>query len=691
MRARATSQSVRPGIAIAIAVLYLVLWPIPGTSQEPGATPPPTNPDEEGLRPSVFTRAEARTFNFKVPAPRGQILDRTGRVLANNRVRFYLAVQLPTAQGVNDAEVLATCLNAIRQGNAILGTSWNLEYENILTHFKHRRWFPLRISPRPLSDEQYQAIIAQLPALKDGESTGQPGLALQPIYLREYPEGAVAGHILGYVGRETPLETEAIRAEELLFENFAGRSGLEKHFNELLTGKDGIVNYTFDETGALVEKRVITAPEPGQHVVTTLNLEMQKLAEAQLAEKSKRGAAVVVDAESGDILAMASHPGFDPNLFVPFIGTKTFDGLNNDPDVPLFGRAFSAAYPPGSTFKTFVSCAVLTHGPVRPWTRYSAPPSLWIGDREFKNWNEKPEGSIDVITALKRSANTWFYQAALDTGSAPIIHTALAFGFGKPTGLPLAGEAAGSLPDQWDLPAGQTANISIGQGQVLSTPLQLAIATAAIGNGRHYPNARLVSRIQNLDNQVVDTFPNNSRGYMPYSRETIDAVQIGMDEVVNASGGTAGRARLEQIRVAGKTGTAQWSSGDGNLRHLAWFSGFTFTANPKLAFAVVYEGDLGEEVSGGAIAAPIAHGILQAVYEQPGAFALAPPERTDPPVLVTATPVSRYPSAQAAPAGSSATAAASPLPDPPQPPPRFTEPKPKRRSFLRGLFGRNRP
>lgn len=400
MRARASSQSPRPGIAIAFAILSLVLSPIHGRGQEPGTPPSSASQGDEGLRPSVFTRAEARTFNFKVPAPRGQILDRTGRVLANNRVRYYLAVQLPTGKGVNDAEILATCLNAIRQGNAILGTSWNLQYENILTHFRHRRWFPLRISPRPLSDEQYEAIIVQLPALKDGVSTGQPGLALQPTYLREYPEGAVAGHILGYVGRETPLETEEIRAEELLFENFEGRSGLEKHFNEVLTGKDGIVNYTFDESGALVEKRIISAPEPGHHLVTTFNLQMQKLAEAQLAEKSKRGAAVVVDAESGDILAMASHPGFDPNLFVPFIGTETFDGLNNDPDVPLFGRAFSAAYPPGSTFKTFVSCAVLTHGPVRPWTRYSAPPSLWIGDREFKNWNEEPEGSIDVFRPI---------------------------------------------------------------------------------------------------------------------------------------------------------------------------------------------------------------------------------------------------------------------------------------------------
>ena len=188
-----------------------------------------------------------------------------------------------------------------------------------------------------------------------------------------------------------------------MFENFKGRSGLEKSFDELLTGKDGIVNYTFDDSGILVEKRVITPAEPGHSVVTTLNLEMQRLAEAQLAEKSRRGAAVVVDADSGDILALASHPGFDPNLFVPYIGAQEFNQLNNDPDVPLFNRSISAAYPPGSTFKPFVSCAVLTYGPVRPWTLYAGPPSLWIGDREFKNWNTKDEGSLNVVTALKRS------------------------------------------------------------------------------------------------------------------------------------------------------------------------------------------------------------------------------------------------------------------------------------------------
>lgn len=652
----------------------------------------------EGLKPSVFTRANARTFNFTVPAPRGQILDRHGRVLANNRVRNYFAVQLPSWEGAREEEVVTLGRYALRGANSILGTSWQLDDETILSHYKYRRWFPLRISPKPLTDEQEASLSSLITTPQSGQPGNPPGPVLQPCYLREYPAGQVAGHITGYVGRETPLETKEIRKGELLFENLKGRSGLEKSFDAILTGKDGVVNYTFDESGILVGKRVITPAEPGGSVVTTLNLEMQMLAEAQLIEKSRRGAAVVVDAETGDILALASHPGFDPNLFVPYIGKEEFGKLNNDPDIPLFNRAISAAYPPGSTFKPFVSCAVLTYGPVRPWTLYSGPPSLWIGDREFKNWNTKHEGTLNVVSALKRSCNTWFYQAAMDTGSAPIIRTAADFGFGQSSELPLAGEAVGNLPETPDLPAGRTANISIGQGEVLATPVQLAIAIAAIANGRHYPQARLISQTQDFRNKVTEKFPNKSRGYMPYSMETIAAVQRGMDEVVNAEGGTALRARQENIRVAGKTGTAQWSSGDGKIRNLAWFCGFTFTTNPKLAFAVVYEGELGETVSGGALAAPIAGGIMKGIYDNPTAFAMADPDLIEPPVLKSAE---RQSEAQvtARPVGSASGneqsgAAARPVPTQATPAADSETPFPNNRrrgpvnSLLRGIFGR---
>ena len=603
----------------------------PSPPSEAKAEPEPATPSE-GLKPSAFTKENARTFNFTVPAPRGQILDLKGRVLANNRVRHYLAIQLPPAQNVLEAEIIGAAKGALNRANFALGTAWYVDDETILAHHTNRRWFPLRVSPRPLTEEEEKKISRLLPEPIEGQKGTLLGLTFQKVYMRQYPAGPSSGHILGYVGKETPLETTEIRSEELLFEDFEGRAGLEKQFNDLLTGKDGTVNFTFDQSGELVETRVIAAPEPGDNVVTTLNIEMQLTAEAVLAEKSKRGAAVVVNADTGDIYAMASHPGFDPNDFIPYIGQAEFDQLNNDPAVPLYGRAFSAAYPPGSTFKPIVACAVLTHGPVHVNTLYPGPPSLFIGDRDFKNWNKEDEGMLDVVGALRRSCNTWFYQAALDTGSTPLIQTASEFGFGERTGIPIAGEAKGSLPQRWELPGGEIANTSIGQGEVLVTPLQLAVAIAAIGNGQHFPRARLVSQTQDFRNKVTGHFPNASRGYMPYALETIDAVQIGMDEVVNSGNGTAARARLEKIRVAGKTGTAQWASGDGQPRHLAWFCGFTFTSNPRLAFAVVYESELGETVSGGRLGAPIAHDILEKIYDQPATYAFADPIATEPPV-----------------------------------------------------------
>jgi penicillin-binding protein 2 len=333
-----------------------------------------------------------------------------------------------------------------------------------------------------------------------------------------------------------------------------------------------------------------------------------------------------MEVKTGDILAMASFPNYDPNLFIPGITAANFELLKNDKFAPMNPRAYQGQYPPASTFKVVVAAAALESGKITPRTAFDCGTSLWVGDREFKNWSKEPEGWINVVTAIKRSCNTWFYQAALDIGAQPITEMAQRLGFGERTGIPLEGEPTGFVPtDAWimqkfghKMQGGDIANLAIGQGRTLVTPLQVAQAMCAVADGENMPQARLVKQIQDPNDRVLQAFPNAVRRRVDLQPVARDTVVKGMIAVVNGDNGTGGRAQLDdkiKIQVAGKTGTAQWSPGDGTLRHLAWFTGFLPANDPIYAYAVVYEGQPGEEVSGGRLAAPIVSEVFTNIYK----------------------------------------------------------------------------
>jgi penicillin-binding protein 2 len=397
---------------------------------------------------------------------------------------------------------------------------------------------------------------------------------------------------------------------------------LEQTFNEILTGKHGEYKLTFDKDGRKTSEKLVTPPVPGNNVITTLDLRLQELAEKALEAKAKRGAIVIVDPNSGDILAMASWPTYNPNLFVPSISAEKFKALQDDPDIPLLPRAFRSSYPPGSTFKIAVGMAALESGAVRSDELYQCVPSIEIGNLTFHNWKKGDRGALNFIQALTESCDTWFYQVGIKTGAEPIIDWAQRLGFGAKCGIPLRGEVEGRVPNDQYMKAthgrkllnGDIANLSIGQGDTQVTPLQMAQAVAIVANGGTFYQTRLVQQVQSLDNEIVSAYQVRAKRTLDASPETMDQLRTGMIEAVNGPAGTAHQASLDNVEVAGKTGTAQWGPKN-KERTAAWFAGFLPADQPQYAFAALYEGDVGSKVHGGTTAAPMIADIFKQLYK----------------------------------------------------------------------------
>src|SRR5207237_7057178 len=370
---------------------------------------------------------------------------------------------------------------------------------------------------------------------------------------RTYPNGKLAGQIVGYSGKTGRNLDGIIDKHETLLPETEGREGLEQTFNEMLTGKHGQYKLTFDKDGRKTSEKLVAPPVAGDNVITTLDLRLQELAEKALEAKAKRGAIVVVDPNTGDILALASWLTYDPNIFVPSISTEKFKALQDDPNIPLLPRSFRSSYPPGSTFKIAVGIAALESGSVRPDDTYECVPSIEIGSLTFHNWKKGDRGALNFVQALTESCDTWFYQVGIKTGAQPIIDWALKLGFGAKCGIPLRGEVEGRVPNDEDMKAthgrkilnGDIANISIGQGDILVTPLQMAQAVGVVANGGTLYQTRLVQQVQAVDNEIVSAYQKRAKRTLDISPSTLEQVRTGMIDVVNGAGGTAHQASLD--------------------------------------------------------------------------------------------------------------------------------------------------
>jgi len=575
------------------------------------APSPSASSEEETIIPTFETQKLARTYILDVPAPRGQITDRNGAPLAQNRLSYNLVINFLTPLDFSDAQALDFARQRIGEAGKVIGRELRISDDAILRHYRNRGIMPLEIAHN-LSQQEYEKIKDDLP----------PGMMVRPVYVRIYPNGKVAGQIIGYTGKTGRNPDGIVDNHETLWPETEGREGLEQTFNGMLTGKHGEYKLTFDKDGRKTSEKLITPPEPGFNVVTTLDLHLQQLAEKALEAKAKRGAMVIMDPNNGDILALASWPTYDPNLFVPSISTEQLKALQDDPDIPLLPRAYRSSYPPGSTFKIAVGIAALESHAVYPDDQYECVPSIQIGNVTFHNWKKGDRGALNFVQALTESCDTWFYQVGIKTGAGPIIDWALKLGFGAKCGIPLRGEAEGRIPNDQYMKAthgrkllnGDIANMSIGQGDIQVTPLQMAQAMATIANGGTLYQTRLVQQVQTFDNQIATAYQVRAKRTLDLSSETSDQVRTGMINVVNGAGGTAHQASLDNVEVAGKTGTAQWGPKN-KERTAAWFAGFLPADQPRYAFAAVYEGDVGSKVHGGSAAAPMIADVFKDIYQ----------------------------------------------------------------------------
>lgn len=580
-------------------------------AQETPAPPAVATPIEESLAPTYETQKRARTYVLDIPAPRGQITDRNGNPLAQNRLGYNLAIAYPTPLDFSDAQVLSFARERIEAAEKLLGRTLKISDELILRHYHNRGVLPFEIAQN-LSVTEHDNLQGHLPA----------AMNLQAVYLRTYPNTSVAGQIIGYAGKTGRSPDGIIDNHEVLWPETEGREGLEQTFNDMLTGQRGEYKLTFDKDGRKTSEKIAAPPVPGYNVITTLDLHLQELAEKALEAKAKRGAIVIIDPNTGDILAMASWPTYNPNAFIPSISTEKFKALQDDPNIPLLPRAYRSAYPPGSTFKVAVGLAALESGTVRPEDVFDCMPALQVGNVTFHNWKKTERGPLNFVQALTESCDTWFYQAGIKTGAEPIIDWALKLGFGAKCGIPLRGEEDGRVPNDQYMKAthgrkllnGDIANLSIGQGDLLVTPLQMAQAMAIIGNGGTFYQTRLVQQVQTIDNEIVTAYQVRAKKTIDASPEAMQQIHVGLVEAVNGPGGTAHQASLESVTVAGKTGTAQWGPKN-KERTAAWFAGFVPADHPQYAFAALYEGDVGSTVHGGSVAAPMIAQILKDVYK----------------------------------------------------------------------------
>jgi len=584
------------------------LAPSAVSSPTPSAT---QTTDEETIAPTFETQKLARTYILDVPAPRGQITDRNGEPLAQNKLSYNLAINFPTPLDFSDTQALSFAREKIDRTARLIGRKLKISDDAILRHYHNRGIMPMEIVQN-LSELEYEQIKNNPP----------PGVIVRPIYVRVYPNGKVAGQIIGYTGKTGRNPDGIVDNHETLWPETEGREGLEQTFNEMLTGKHGEYKLTFDKDGRKTSEKLITPPDPGYNVVTTLDLRLQQLAEKALEARAKRGAIVIIDPNNGDILALASWPTYDPNLFVPSISAEQLKALQDDKDIPLLPRAYRSSYPPGSTFKIAVGIAALESGAVHPDDRFDCVPAIQIGNVTFHNWKKGNRGALNFVQALTESCDTWFYQVGIKTGAQPIIDWALQLGFGAKCGIPVRGEAEGRVPNDEYMKAthgrrllnGDIANMSIGQGDTQVTPLQMAQAMAIVANGGTLYQTRLVQQVQTFDNQLVTAYQVRAKRTLNLSSETLDELHTGMIDVVNGGGGTAHQASLDNAEVAGKTGTAQWGPKN-KERTAAWFAGFLPADQPRYAFAAVYEGDVGSKVHGGSAAAPMIADVFKEIYK----------------------------------------------------------------------------
>ena len=523
-------------------------------------------------------------------APRGVLFDRNGLPLVDNRPAFTLSL-IP--REIDNREKVLGRLSVL------LKIPYS-ELDDALGRVSSDSLMPVRVR-RGLTLEE----VARVEEWK----LELPGVIVEVEPQRLYPTSRFAAHLLGYVreANDDQLKQGRYRRGDMV-----GQSGLERLLDQYLRGSDGGERIEVDAMGRPIRVIQHTEPNPGAQVVTTVDRRIQEAAERAM--EGHAGAVVVMDPRDGDVLAMVSTPAFALDQFTGTIGREAWVQLVRDPSHPMLNRTVQSQYAPGSVFKIVVAAAGLQETTLTPVDRVYCNGEFHLGNWTFNDWKEGGHGTVDLHRAIVQSCNPYFYQAGLKIGIDTIARYARAFGLGAPTGIDLPGEKLGLIPGphrgkRWSY-AGDTVNLSIGQGAILVTPMQVARMMSAVANGGVLFKPRLVQRVERADGQLLYSDPGLVNGHLALSPMVWAFLKQSLLDVVNEGTGT--EARIPGIDIAGKTGTAQMTANSRAQRGQdhAWFASFAPVHDPQYVVVVLVE----RGGKGGHIAAPIARQIYNAIF-----------------------------------------------------------------------------
>ena len=502
-----------------------------------------------------------------IEAPRGRIYDRNGKLLVTNRISFDVEI---IYQEIENKDKVADTLSSV------------LKIDRKLIFEKIKKAKRLPFAPQKVAEDVEKKDAIQL----EEERFYLPGVIVTTRPMRSYIYKSAFSHMIGYLGKISESELEKYKSYGYGMRDFIGKDGIERSYNDYLKGRDGGLQMEVDSRGRHLRLLAIKEPIPGKDLTLSVDMELQIFCDSVLGDKM--GAIVAIEPESGEVLALVSHPDYDPNVFVEPNNSKPVSKLLADSaSFPMFDRAINGAYPPGSVFKIVVATAALDSDIFDDKRTFFCNGSYSLGGHVFNCWKQEGHKDQSLKDAMKHSCNVFFYQLGVLVGVDKIAEYAFKFGLGKPTGIDLPGESGGLVPtvswkrknmkEAWF--KGETVNYAIGQGYLLVTPIQVARLLAAVSNGGSLIEPFLVNRISGIE--IRHGEPQGTK----IKNETLEIIKNSLRNVVNDDHGTGFYARSKEAVISGKTGTAQNPNG---ISH-AWFVGFAPFEDPKISIVVFLE------------------------------------------------------------------------------------------------------
>ena len=549
--------------------------------------------------------------NLPITPIRGDILDRNGKILATNEFSYILTITPEKVTNLNETLIGLEIRDLITYDDI-------KKFNKKLSRFKKFHNIPLKFN---LSESSVASFLVE---------NQFPGVEVEPYFHRVYPYGESSAHLIGYVSSMSKTDKGIYDKKNYNGTNFVGKTGIEKQYEKLLHGQSGIKQIERNVAGRIVDTKIITPSIAGQDIYLNIDIDLQLKAESLLGDS--RGVIALINVKDGSILSLVSTPSYNPNWFVNGISVERYNELSNNEDLPLFDRSIKGLYPPGSTIKPMVALAGLELNNITIKDSTFCPGYYKLNNysRKFNDWKRTGHGKVDVIEAIAQSCDVFFYDLAFNMGIDQIHDSLSYFQFGKKTGIDLPGELGGILPSrEWkkinkDEPwyRGETLITGIGQGFMTTSPLQLALATAAIANKGQLLMPQVMMHSQSKNGDLFEEQNLKSNQIPIKDINNWELIIEAMKQTVYGKFGTAKRLNNKlKYSLAGKTGTAQVFGLDPEeeyiaenieekLRDHALFTGFAPIEDPQVAIAIIVE----NAGSGSSKAAPLARELLDEYF-----------------------------------------------------------------------------